>query len=120
MSECPSGALSVLAMADIRMGIAIWNEDLCTRSRGMSGPEAGSSLIGTPAGETQDVHEAGESRDACTLCVEVCPVGSAAIELAGAGIVIHEAGCIGCGLCESRCPTQPRAIVIQPISAKTH
>lgn len=120
MHECPSGALSVLAMADIRMGIAIWNEDLCTRTRVGTASRSDSPMISTPEVDAPRSDSAGApvQDDACTLCVEVCPVGSAAIEVRGLAIQVHEAGCIGCGLCESSCPTHPRAVVIQPISAK--
>jgi ferredoxin-type protein NapG len=50
----------------------------------------------------------------CTLCIDICPLGSAAIELIDNQIVVKEEGCIGCGLCQNRCPTQPKSIVVIP------
>lgn len=88
MHVCPSGALSLVEMTDIHMGTAIWKKDHCLRPKG----------------------------EDCTACVEVCPLGDRAIEVTGRVIEIHESGCIGCGLCESRCPTGPKSIVIEPAS----
>jgi ferredoxin-type protein NapG len=50
----------------------------------------------------------------CTLGIDICPLGSVAIELIGNQIVVKEEGCIGCGLCQNRCPTQPKSIVVIP------
>ena len=54
--------------------------------------------------------------ESCTLCVDRCPMGEAAIR-----IVENEkppeilpSGCIGCGVCQQYCPTTPKAIVVDP------
>lgn len=96
MSSCPSGALQVVERLHIKMGTAKVDRDTCRR-------------------------ETGED---CRLCVEACPIdGTGASEPGPAALVIHaETGrihvrknvCIGCGLCESRCPVDPPAITIQP------
>jgi ferredoxin-type protein NapG len=92
MPSCPSGALQVVEKSKIKMGTAKVDRDLCRR-------------------------EGGED---CRLCVEACPIQNAAGE---AALFIHEATgrirvrknvCIGCGLCENCCPTNPMAIVVQP------
>ena len=87
MSACPSGALSPVAAGAIRMGLAEVRHDVCLR---MSGED-------------------------CRLCVDFCPFGAEALEIGADGrVVVHDSGCVGCGVCEMRCPTQPRAITIRP------
>lgn len=85
---CPSGALLPLSFpSEIRMGIAEVDSDLCVRSRGES----------------------------CTLCVDRCPLGAAAIRFAGEGPPeVLSPGCVGCGVCEFYCPTTPKAIQVLP------
>jgi ferredoxin-type protein NapG len=85
---CPSGALQTLSREEIRMGTAVLRRDSCLRSRG----------------------------EDCQICVDKCPLGARAIEIphAGAEVVVHAGGCVGCGVCEMYCPTEPRAIVVEP------
>lgn len=85
---CPSGALlPLVSPGDIAMGVAEIYDPLCVR--------------------TQD--------ESCTACVEACPLGESAIRLAGDGPpMVIAAGCVGCGVCQFRCPTTPKAIVIRP------
>jgi len=90
MHACPSGALVPTALADIDMGTAKWREMTCVRSQG----------------------------EDCTICVDRCPLGSAAIELLEGKIHVIEDGCIGCGVCEHACPTSPKSIVVIPKAAK--
>ena len=84
MHACPTGALTPLPLAEIDMGLAVWQADTCVRQKG----------------------------EACTICVDHCPVGSFAIELAGKRIRVHENGCTGCGVCQHDCPTSPKSILI--------
>jgi ferredoxin-type protein NapG len=91
MSVCPTGALAKLSINDIDMGTAVWWEETCVRSKGEN----------------------------CTICVDRCPLGSAAIELKNGRIAVNPLGCIGCGVCQHECPTTPRSITIIPIAAKT-
>jgi NAD-dependent dihydropyrimidine dehydrogenase PreA subunit len=72
------------------MGTAVWNENICVRSHG----------------------------EECTRCVDNCPVGTAALQLIDNRIVVNEDGCTGCGVCQNRCPTDPKSIVVMPKSAR--
>lgn len=90
MKACPSGALSPVERADIDMGVAVWRSGACLRTAG----------------------------EMCELCVFHCPMGSAAIEAGERSIVIHPAGCTGCGMCQQVCPTGPRAVQVIPRAAR--
>jgi NAD-dependent dihydropyrimidine dehydrogenase PreA subunit len=90
MYHCPTGALQPIPLGQIRMGTAVWYPDTCVRSQG------------------QD----------CTICVDRCPVGSVAIELVNDRIEVKPLGCIGCGVCQHDCPTDPKSIVVIPVAAK--
>lgn len=91
MQECPTGALAPTPRDDIRMGLAEFHSDQCLRTGGEN----------------------------CTLCVDMCPLGERAIHLGkGEGdsmapVVVEDPGCIGCGVCEHYCPTDPRAITVE-------
>jgi len=87
MKACPTGALVLVDKLEIRMGTAALKPDLCVRSRG----------------------------EDCQICVDKCPIGTTAIEIPfpGAPVSVKDA-CTGCGVCEMYCPTNPRAIVIEP------
>jgi ferredoxin-type protein NapG len=91
MSACPSGAIKPTSINDIDMGTAVWHSSTCVRSRGES----------------------------CTICIDQCPLGSAAIELKAGRVAVNPLGCIGCGVCQQKCPTSPKSIVVIPIAAKT-
>ena len=90
MNHCPSGALVPTSINDIEMGTAVWKEQFCLRTSG------------------QD----------CKICVDHCPLGSAAIELKEGRIAVNPRGCIGCGVCQQDCPTSPRSIRVIPDAAK--
>lgn len=86
---CPSGALlPLLNPSDIRMGLAEVYEPICVRTDG----------------------------EECTICVDRCPLGTQAIRFDDAGAPsVLSPGCVGCGVCQLYCPTDPKAIVIKPI-----
>jgi ferredoxin-type protein NapG len=84
MSVCPSGALVKTPLANIDMGTAEWDGHMCTRTYG----------------------------DSCQICVDKCPLGTAAIELVDNKIVVKDNGCIGCGVCQHECPTTPKSIYV--------
>lgn len=87
MKVCPTGALQSLSREEIRMGLAVLRKDVCLRTTG----------------------------EDCQICVDKCPLGKAAIEIPhpGAAVLVKD-GCTGCGVCEMYCPTEPRAIAIEP------
>lgn len=91
MSSCPSGALVPTPLNLIKMGTAVWHEATCVR---MNGDES------------------------CQKCVDICPIGTAAIEPRGLEIVVHPKACIGCGLCQQHCPTEPKSINVIPKAAR--
>jgi ferredoxin-type protein NapG len=84
MHNCPTGALSPIPIGEINMGTALWNESICVRSKG----------------------------EECTRCVDTCPVGTVAIELRDNKIHVIPDGCVGCGVCQHQCPTEPRSIIV--------
>jgi len=90
MQKCPTGALVPLSLEQIDIGTAVWHEYQCLR------PSGGS----------------------CSICVDHCPVGMAAIELVDNRVVVHETGCTGCGVCQHDCPTWPKSITVTPRSER--
>jgi ferredoxin-type protein NapG len=96
MNRCPSGALIPVPLLDIDMGTAVWREQSCLRT------------TRDQNGSTQD----------CTICVDHCPLGSAAIELQRNRVVVKPLSCIGCGVCQQDCPTSPKSITVIPKSAR--
>lgn len=87
MAACPTGALQRVPRHLIHMGVAELRKDFCLRTDG----------------------------EDCQICVEKCPLGSVAIDIrySGADVEVKTDGCVGCGVCEEYCPTEPRAIVIK-------
>lgn len=84
---CPSGALQpVYNERDVAMGTARLEEASCLSYRG----------------------------EPCKACVLVCPIHEAIAVGEGGYVRVNAAACIGCGLCEQACPTQPTSIRIVP------
>jgi ferredoxin-type protein NapG len=89
MLSCPTGALLYVSREEIDMGTAEWRMYECLRTSGSD----------------------------CRICVDQCPMGAAAIEIPETDereVIVHEAGCTGCGVCQQQCPTTPKAIVVIP------
>lgn len=86
MTACPTGALQQIPRAEIRMGTAAWKPEHCLRTMAQE----------------------------CSICVDKCPMGSSAIQLVDGRIEVVVTGCVGCGVCQHECPTQPKSIVVNP------
>lgn len=103
-SVCPTGAIPRLAETQkkgTRLGIAKIDRSLCL-----------------PWKKKQE----------CLVCEEHCPVADKAIQLREVRIdgkvllrpYIHQDRCIGCGICQTKCPVRPnRAIIVYPVKV-TH
>lgn len=88
MKACPTGALELVGdVAEIAMGTAFVNHTRCLRE------------------------DDGQGED-CRVCVRHCPVGETALSIDDAGRVAVGDACIGCGICEERCPTEPASIIV--------
>ncbi len=88
MKACPTGALRLVEREEIDMGLAVVRQDFCVRSQG----------------------------EDCQICVDKCPVGPLAIDIPeyAGEVQVKADGCTGCGVCQMYCPSEPRAIVIEP------
>lgn len=87
MTVCPTGALVPTPIKYIDMGTAQWSPSTCLRTKG----------------------------DGCRVCVDECPVGEVAIRInVDQRVEVIEDGCVGCGVCQHRCPTTPKSIVVEP------
>ncbi len=89
---CPTSALQPVAeKSDVRMGVAVIDEDTCLAYNGVI----------------------------CRACWHACPFPDEAIELDFRGrVFVHPKACVGCGLCERACITEPSSIVIIPTGDK--
>lgn len=99
IDACPTGALEPVAdRADVRMGVAVINEDLCLSYKGMR----------------------------CEVCYRACPLIDEAIyinygKLEGDDIhamfapVIVKDKCTGCGLCVERCVVSEPEVAIKVV-----
>jgi len=97
-ATCPTGAIPKLTIDEkhrTRMGLAWIDRELCI-----------------PWAENKE----------CLVCEEHCPVPEKAIKLTGAGGArdpakpsVDENLCVGCGICQNKCPVRPdRAIKVYP------
>jgi ferredoxin-type protein NapG len=99
-NACPTGALLPLnQITQINLGIAIVYHPTCLRTPTDTSP-----------GQTTPGQD-------CRQCIAPCPVGETAIGIdPNTSRIQIRPGCIGCGLCEQSCPTDPTSIYIKPHS----
>ena len=102
MKACPTGALTLVdEISRIDMGLAVVDQDRCLRN---PTHQSGEGLADGTAGKGED----------CRVCIQDCPPGESAIGIDPDGRIEIRPGCIGCGVCERVCPTQPSSVVIIP------
>jgi len=91
IAACPTGALEpVTDIADIRMGSAVVDEGVCLAYNGAM----------------------------CRVCWHICPFPDRALTYdRRLRPVVDPEVCIGCGLCDYACPTEPSSIPVRPRGA---
>ena len=101
MKACPTGALSLVReVGQIRMGLAVVDHHRCLRHRDPP-------VLDNPNPSDAD--------SGCRLCIDDCPLGEVAIGLDAAGNQVEvRSGCVGCGVCERVCPTEPASVTVVP------
>lgn len=106
MTACPTGALQrVASPGAIAMGKAVVDGQRCLRRPATSQPVGGVS---------RGLNEQAVVGEDCRLCVRDCPMGEAALGFDARGQIQVRDGCVGCGVCERVCPTEPASIVVLP------
>jgi ferredoxin-type protein NapG len=127
---CPTGALShdTKAKEQVRMGVArLAGPDRCLarKGRGFKGVARGEHsailhrYMSVNRWKPIELAEHPYDLELCDLCVRECPI-SGAITMEKLTDepgdkrrtpVVHQA-CVGCGFCETMCPAEPAAIVV--------
>ncbi len=105
-----------------KMGIARVNQDQCFayHGKGYEGPLTKHKALLRPPGKKERIRtdQTTVKREICDLCAIYCPLEEVAIVMKdlGNGRMIPEVkdGCVGCGVCEMVCPTEPKAIYVEP------
>jgi MauM/NapG family ferredoxin protein len=84
---CPSGALiPVFQNRDVTMGTAVLDAMRCVAHHGQ----------------------------ACDVCFKACPIPGAIVIDSDRRVSVADSLCVGCGLCEHVCPTEPASVRVVP------
>ncbi|MCB9857499.1 MAG: 4Fe-4S dicluster domain-containing protein [Phycisphaerales bacterium] len=125
MKVCPSGALKLVDRLQIRIGLAVWDAETCTRDVTAASPIGAATVDEVAALPSVDRNSPSEYSPAtCTICADVCPYGADAIRIENGRVHVIDpratgTGCTGCGVCQEQCPTRPgRAIRVLPYALK--
>jgi len=81
---CPTGALQNVDKAQVKLGTAKLNQELCLAYNGRE----------------------------CLVCSEMCPLPDAITVTEDQKPVFHNTICTGCGACVNACPANPRALTL--------
>ena len=129
---CPTGALThkIDKKEQVRMGVAELSQpDLCLarKGQGFKGLARGADTKGKlrypeiDRWKPKPVAAHPYDLDLCDLCVRQCPIEGAISLKSAEGLPNDKAKtpvvtdkCVGCGVCEMICPTEPAAIRIVP------
>jgi len=86
VNVCPTEALEPLtSKEEVRMGLAVIDTDICFAYHGII----------------------------CRACYERCPIYNEAITLRDQLYPeVHKDHCVGCGICEHVCPTEPKSVIV--------
>ncbi len=87
---CPTGALTKIPKAEVFLGLAVIQQDLCL---------------------------AWLKTRRCRDCEKACPLDAVTMKQGRFPEIVADK-CNGCGICMRRCPTDPKAIFISPEGAK--
>jgi ferredoxin-type protein NapG len=124
---CPTGALSheLSKPEQVRMGfarLALPEKCLAMQGKGFKGTARGTDFKGKlryskiNRWKPIPIREHPYDLELCDLCVRECPIPNA-IKLVSISenksTPIIEKTCVGCGVCEMMCPTDPPAIIIE-------
>lgn len=85
IAACSPSALEPVRREEVSMGLAVWDASSCV----------------LPAGER------------CSLCQQACPV-KGTIRIQQGYLEVGGDQCTGCGCCQTVCPTEPKAITVEP------
>ncbi len=96
------------------MGTAVVDVTRCLR-RPTAGVDPAARGAVARSGDRWPAASGGED---CRLCLHDCPLGETALGLDERGQVEVRSGCVGCGVCERVCPTEPASIVVRPSAVR--
>ena len=115
--------VQIIAMKNAdRMGVAKIPDSkqcLAYQGNGYHGKLGKTHSLLRPPGKTERLYidEVEVNKEICDLCVAYCPIeGAIKLKDLGDKKFLPEItdACVGCGVCQMLCPTDPKAIVVEP------